>query len=181
MSRTPVSQILPGEQPIETSHLAEKYPHIAKYFSDLPSTPDTEKAAPIESFGSKFSRCVVEQESKPGFSKNSAWALCEKTAQQERDAELQAAEKQTEKRIEAERIAERDARRLKEDQKRNAISKCITSYEPPTPSWEWALWLFLPPTFGVAGVGLFAWAAFFVCRWVYRGFRHRGVEKTKKS
>lgn len=45
-------------------------------------------SAYAETFGLKFSKCVVQEEKKPGYDKERAWALCEKKAQAERDSEL---------------------------------------------------------------------------------------------
>lgn len=38
------------------------------------------------------------------------------------------------------------------------------------PNWDWAILMLLPPTLGVAGVIFTLWVAFFVSRWVWRGF-----------
>lgn len=46
-----------------------------------------------ESYGAKFARCVVDEEKKPGYIKDAAWALCEKVAQTERDAEIAESER----------------------------------------------------------------------------------------
>jgi hypothetical protein len=50
--------------------------------------------ATAETFGAKFSRCVVEEQRKPNYNKDLAWARCQKSAEIEREAEMKQGEVQ---------------------------------------------------------------------------------------
>ncbi|MDP2035189.1 MAG: hypothetical protein Q8K29_17430 [Polaromonas sp.] len=50
--------------------------------------------AAAETFGAKFSRCVVDEQRKPNYNKDEAWARCQKSAEAERALEIRQSESQ---------------------------------------------------------------------------------------
>ena len=63
----------------------------AAIMASLSVAPNDARA---KNYGDKFARCLVDESRKPGYVKETAWPLCEKRAQVERDAELNSAPNQ---------------------------------------------------------------------------------------